>query len=255
MARPQHSAIPADLQRPPNIDRGQRASDQVYAWLRRAILSLELPPGSPISEIDLAAVAAVSRTPVREAVKRLEQERLVVTFPSLGSFVSKINLQEIEESIVLRALLEGEAAARGALLPDETLSARLARIVEQHERASDDRNLPAIYEADESFHRCLFAGTRLQLMWRSVRLARTSMQRLRAITTQVEDNRRRSLRSHQAITDAIGRHDAEEARALMSDHVRSNWTFLDRIPADKQTFIDAANADLALAPELAEQLS
>lgn len=241
MSRPLHSTLAASLQRPPQLDRARRVSDQIYLWLRDAILSLEQPPGTPISEGDLSDFAQVSRTPVREALKRLEQERLVVSYPNLGSFVSKISMRQIEESIILRILLEGEAAAQAAATDGPAIGARLGTIVARQREAAARQDVAAVYEADEDFHRTLFAGIGFDLMWASVRLARTGMQRLRSLTILDPVNRSVALTHHDAIVGAIEAGDAETARQLMAEHVRSNWQFLSRIGGGLSEFVDYDN--------------
>lgn len=238
MARTIHSLASPELGRLPVFDRSKRASDQVYAWLRGAILSLRLTPGTPISEVDIGGMASLSRTPVREALKRLEQEQLVVTYPSLGSFVSKISLQQIEESVVIRRLLEGEAAARAAESHHEAVSRSLDAVVAEQRLAVDEGDVAGVYLADEEFHRLLFAGVGYQLMWTSVRQARTSMQRLRGLTIQKAENRAAALQHHIDIAEAIRARDPERARTIMASHAQSNWLFLDSIPVEKRHYID-----------------
>lgn len=238
MSRPAHSTLAASLRKPPLLDRTKRVSDQIYDWLREAILTLDQPPGTPISEVDLSAFASVSRTPVREALKRLEQERLVITYPNLGSFVSKISMRQIEESIIMRILLEGEAAAQAAAKDGPANAAALREIVARQRGAAARNDVAAIYQADEDFHRTLFAGIGYDLMWASVRLARTGMQRLRGLTILDPGNRSVALTHHDTIVRAIHDGDAEAARSLMADHVRSNWQFLSRIGDERSAFID-----------------
>lgn len=251
MSRPAHSTLAASLQRPPPLDRTKRVSDQIYDWLREAILTLQQPPGTPISEVDLSAFASVSRTPVREALKRLEQERLVVTYPNLGSFVSKISMRQIEESIILRTLLEGEAAAQAAATDGPAIAARLAAIVARQGIAAARDDVAAVYEADEDFHRTLFAGIGYDLMWASVRLARTGMQRLRGLTILDAANRSVALTHHDTIVRAIHDGNAPAARQLMAEHVRSNWQFLSRIGNGRSDYIDFDSARGRLArPEV-----
>ena len=87
-------------------------SDQIYESLRQAIVRLDMPPGSPISEKDICAAYDVSRTPVREALQRLAEEDLVTIYPHSGTWVSRISFSVAEEGFVIRRALEVETALK-----------------------------------------------------------------------------------------------------------------------------------------------
>jgi len=212
------------------FDRSRKASEQMYEWLRDAILRLEYPPGSTLSEVELGGLTGLSRTPVREALKRLEIEGLVTTYPSLGTVVSKISINQIEQSVVMRALLEGEAAARAASRSDRLVIAdTLGQIVEAQTSALEDADIAGVYRADERFHETLFMMIGMDLMWTTVRMARTGMRRLRELTIQDPVNREVARNHHADVVGAIRIGDADDARAIMVDHVNSNWSFLERV--------------------------
>lgn len=232
MPRPSRKQLDAPpLPLPPiTLDRTRRVSEQIYAWLRDAILTLALPPGTPLSEYELGAAITLSRTPVREALKRLEMEGLVATYPSLGSVVSKIKVSQIEQAVVLRALLEGEAAARAAASDDHRgIATVLDRIVKRQARALKLADVATVYACDEEYHETLFAMTKLDLLWMTVRQARTVMRRVRALTILNPTNRSIALAHHQELALAIRNGNATLARDIMADHARSNLLFFDRI--------------------------
>jgi len=89
-------------------------SDQAYDAIRDKIVSLEIPPGAPIEEEQLAAELGVGRTPVREAIKRLAYRRLVVVYPRSGSYAADLDLADLEAICDMRERLEGLAAERAA---------------------------------------------------------------------------------------------------------------------------------------------
>src|SRR5215212_1374288 len=107
-------------------------SDRAYAALRDRLVSLEIPPGAPIDEEALTGQLGVGRTPVREAIRRLALERLVVVYPRRGTFASEINITDLAAISDVRVQLEGHAARRAAerLTPDqrEQLDALVAEI-------------------------------------------------------------------------------------------------------------------------------
>ena len=91
-----------------NINKHKNENNRAYTYrvLKENIMRLNLKPGESISEIELSEALNVSRTPVREAIVKLSEEKLVDVFPQRGSFVSKINLNLVEEAVFLRELCE-----------------------------------------------------------------------------------------------------------------------------------------------------
>ena len=91
-----------------NISKHKNENNRAYTYrvLKENIMRLNLKPGESISEIELSEALDVSRTPVREAIVKLSEEKLVDVFPQRGSFVSKINLNLVEEAVFLRELCE-----------------------------------------------------------------------------------------------------------------------------------------------------
>src|SRR4029079_15666010 len=89
-------------------------SDRAYDAIRDKIVSLEIPPGAPIEEEQLAGELGVGRTPVREAIKRLAYRRLVVVYPRSGSYAADLDLADLEAICDMRERLEGLAAERAA---------------------------------------------------------------------------------------------------------------------------------------------
>ena len=102
-----------------------RASDRAYAGIRSMILSGELPAGAPLGEEALAERCGVSRTPVRDALRRLEAELLVKRNETQRSFVADWSLGDVADAFELRAMLEGHAARRAAERMDDATLQRL----------------------------------------------------------------------------------------------------------------------------------
>lgn len=221
------------------FDRTRKASEQIYEWLRDSILRLEYPPGSTLSEVELGGLTGLSRTPVREALKRLEMEGLVMTYPSLGTVVSRISINQIEQSVVMRALLEGEAAARAAARPDRlAIADAMGAIVLIQTAALEAADVAGVYRADERFHETLFTMIGMDLMWTTVRMARTGMRRLRELTIQDPVNRAVARNHHAEVVEAIRAGRADDARAIMTEHVNSNWSFLERVREINPDYIE-----------------
>src|SRR5918997_6920564 len=122
------------------IELGQRltgapARDQVYLTLREAIVSAELEPGRRLSENELADLLGVSRTPVREALARLRDERLVAIVPQLGTFVTLLSHQAVEDAAFVREALECAAVRLAVDNADDAALAALQANLAAQERA------------------------------------------------------------------------------------------------------------------------
>ena len=130
--------------------------DLVFEALKEAILTQKLHPGERLLESELAVELGVSRTPVREAIRRLEQENLVVMIPRKGAYVAGISLKDIHEVYEIRAALEALALElAAAYITDEEL-AELARQVSEEEAMTEDGRLNEIIFIDSSFHDLIY---------------------------------------------------------------------------------------------------
>ncbi len=192
-------------------------ADQAYEALRDLIITLEIPPGAPISEPDLLRRIGVGRTPLREAVHRLEGEQLVKVYPRRGTFAAEINLADLALITDLREELEGHAAsvaAERATAADRTaldgLRPRLQAPTTRAQIEIDTVVHRAIYAAA---HNRFLAATATQYHNLALRIWHLFIERLPDISSHVEE--------HQEIIDAILDGDATRARTAASDHVRS----------------------------------
>ncbi len=136
-------------------------SDGVYAQIKKQILHLELPPGSAISEIDTAEKYNISRTPVRDAFKRLEQEGLLEIRPHIGTFISLIDLNAISDVLYIREVLEFSVLSDLSQIYDKSQDLRI-RLILQHQKELLESDLAiedlsrAFINSDNEFHTALF---------------------------------------------------------------------------------------------------
>lgn len=236
MPRPARNA-PSSSLRAVSIDRTRPAPEQIYQALRAAIISLDVPPGSPLSEGEVSAAYSVSRTPVREAFARLSEEQLLDVFPNLGTFVSLIDPHLIEEASLIRRLLEGEAAAMAARRCPADLLADMATALSDHAAAVAARDAARAYACDERFHRALFLCQRLGQMWTSVSRARTQLERVHHLMASQSGALGDALTKHRVILAAIESGDGEAARAAMTAHIDANAAFLVRLAGHNHPFV------------------
>ena len=225
MPRLRLAAVPTpDLCLPPP-DRSRPAPEQLYAALRHAILRLDLPPGAAVPEPLIAARMGVSRTPVREALRRLREEGLVDVLPNLGSFVARISRARQEEAVALRLLLEAEAASRLAAAGPGRHTALGRLLAAQRDALAEDRR-DAVYALDEAFHAALFEAAGLPLMWSACRSARAHMERVHHAAVALPDRVAAAVAAHAAVLARIEAGDAPGAQAAMTAHIAANATDL-----------------------------
>ncbi len=198
---------------------GNTRADIIRQRLRQDIVSMRLVPGTPIVEKEIAKEHGVSRTPVREAVLRLAEERLIEVAPKSGTYVARIPLSALPEALVVRRALEGvtvRAATRFATASQ--LTGLRAAIQRQQETAADgDRE--AFHAADEDFHAQIAAAGRYRGIWDLVQHVKVHVDRYRRLTLPQEGRMERVIAEHIAILDAIETGDAEVAVARMEGHL------------------------------------
>jgi DNA-binding GntR family transcriptional regulator len=192
-------------------------SDRAYAALRDRLISLHVAPGAPIDEDALTRELGVGRTPVREAVRRLALEGLVVVYPRRGTFASTIDITSLSDITDVRSQLEPHAAARAAALADEADRQEAAALVAELERAAASQR--SLIELDARVHRFVHRCSRNPYLARdldrylnmSLRIWHLTFDRLPPLDDPV--------REHRALLEAIGRGDAAAARAIALEHV------------------------------------
>ena len=193
--------------------------EQAYDYVKAQIMNLELKPGQYITDSQVASELNVSRTPVREALRRLEQEGLLVNQARRGWKVYALSLEDIHEIFDIKASLEGMLARRAATCQDEGLQKSLREAMEGMKRAARTGDGDAWLEADFQLHRVIFsmggneraAGIiqNLNDQWHRVRIGFLAMQ------GRIE----RSNPEHEAVVDMILSGDSQEAERLMRIHL------------------------------------
>jgi DNA-binding GntR family transcriptional regulator len=205
-------------------------ADEIAYRIQAAILEGEYPAGTRLQQEDLCRRFGVSRTPVREALRKLQAQHLVELVPNKGATVRSLSRRELGEVYALRAELEGFAAELAAarigaaeLAALDDAHAAMERVIATIERGSADAAgiNAAVTEANERFHGVIHeaAGNR--------RLAETLAELQRAFPkdyvwraiTSADEARELNLAEHVAIRDALARGDGAAARRAMSDHV------------------------------------
>ena len=192
-------------------------SQAVTRALREAILQGRLRPGERLVQDELAAELGVSRQPVREALRRLESEGLIVQLPQRGFAVREQREEDIRENYHLRRLLESEAARAAArcMRPEEL--EQLRALYRSQELAADEGDAAALVELNEQFHRLVHEASRMPQLVRLVRQLWAG----RTVFTPlfVPGRAQRSLEEHRRLLAALERGDPAGAGVAMDEHI------------------------------------
>ena len=193
----------------------------VFLTLRKAILKGELQPGERLMEIALANRLGVSRTPVREAIRMLEHEGLVVMKPRRGAQVAKITEQELNDVLEVRKSLEMLAANKACeRMTEEDMKAMWETGAEFRKLALDPNcDLTALTEADVAFHDTIYRGTRNRRLNQILANLREQMYRFRLEYLKDASIRESLVSEHEEIMKAVAGRDGELAAGLIGEHI------------------------------------
>lgn len=193
--------------------------DVVFNTLRQAILKGELAPGERLMEIQLADRLGVSRTPIREAIRKLELEGLVLMIPRKGAEVAKISEKSLRDVLEVRRSLEELAIelACQRMLPDAV--DELEQRQEEFKNAVINGNPMEIAETDEAYHDVIYKGTCNDRLIQMINNLREQMYRYRLEYIKDEDKRQILLLEHDNILEAVKRRKVEEAKEAMREHI------------------------------------
>ncbi|HAS72817.1 MAG TPA: GntR family transcriptional regulator [Clostridiales bacterium UBA8960] len=193
----------------------------VFEYLRNAILAGELKPGERLMEVTIADQLGVSRTPVREAIRKLEKESFVIMIPRKGAYVADLTKKDIMEVLEIRKELEGFAASLAA--ERMTLEERetLGRVVERFNESLISMDKKSMIESDNEFHSSIFEATKNQRLINIIYDLHDQFQRFRLIYFNEFNNYKEIQASHNRIFDAIIKQDAATARLEAENHVDS----------------------------------
>lgn len=219
---------------------GQR----VYQTLRHAILSLAYRPGEILRKPDICQALGVSRSPVADAVARLQAEGLVDVIPQAGTFVARFSMQEIREGAFLREAIEVAAIERVAeRITDDQLQL-LRRNLKVQAALAADGDTPGFYALDAAMHELLLSFTGFPKLAQVAETAWLHVNRARQLILPVPGRVQATLAEHQAILSALEARDPAAARAAVQHHLRQLVTYLEPLERDRP---DLFNPDKAPA--------
>ncbi len=193
----------------------------VFETMREAIINGQLRPGERLMEVQLAEEMGVSRTPVREAMRKLELEGFVVMVPRKGAYVAGISTKDITDVFEIRAALESLAAGLAVdRITEEELEELERLLVLVAECAAKD-DLEKLIEVDTEFHDCLYRASRNDRLVQIVSNLREQIQRFRTTSLASPGRMKETLEEHKKIVEAISERNVSLARELALEHIEN----------------------------------
>jgi DNA-binding GntR family transcriptional regulator len=191
----------------------------VYQDLRRDIVAMTLVPGGRISEKEIARQYGISRTPVREAVMRLAEERLVEVVAKSGTFVARIPLSLLPEALVARKALESATVSAAARVASESQIMGLKALIQRQRETAETGQEEAFHKADEDFHAGIAVAANYGGIWNLIQQVKIHVDRYRRLTLPQPGRMKLVVHEHSEIVDAITAGDADLAVRKMEDHL------------------------------------
>lgn len=195
--------------------------DVVFHTLREAILRGELKPGERLMELQLAAQLGVSRTPIREAIRMLEQEGLAVTMPRKGAEVAKMTLKGMEDVLEIRAALDELACQLACDRITDELLVTLEEKKKAFEASLETKDVKIIADADISFHDVIYDATGNPKLISLLNNLREQIYRYRVEYLKKVEMYPILIKEHDAIYQSLVKRDREEATLAIREHVEN----------------------------------
>jgi DNA-binding GntR family transcriptional regulator len=194
-------------------------AEQAYLFVRDRLVMLDIPPGSPLNEEELGTTLGMGRTPIREALKRLESERLVVAYPRRGTFATDVNISDLAHISEVRRTLEPMATAAAATRATDADRATLTELRVQLDTGVPSGDNAELLRTDLALHRAIYRcvhnpfleDTLIRYDNLATRIWCVFVPRLAGMAGHVDE--------HVPLLTAIIEGDAEKAAALTLEHV------------------------------------
>lgn len=195
-------------------------SDRIFKVLRDRIVFMEYPPGMALSEQELCKSFKVSRTPLREAIRRLEDMKLVTVIPRYGTYVSQVEINEVRCAFEVKIKLEGLAGEVAARRITTDKLQELSLVIERADAVLRENRPRDLIEIDTAFHEIIYQSTQNPILQEVLEKLQSRCARLwnSALTESISTPE--VIGQLREIYSALARRDSERARTLLEDHVR-----------------------------------
>ncbi len=194
-------------------------ADLAYDVLRARLVTLEIAPGEAINDDTLAVELSIGRTPVREALKRLEQDRLVITYPRRGTFATRVEITDLAYLSEIRAELEPLAARRAAQNSAAGVADALRAAIDDLDGLDDTVDMVTLLQADAAVHRAIYRAAANPFLEDTLVRFNNLATRIWVVVMDRLNHVAGHLHSHTDLVAAIVAGDAEQAADLARTHV------------------------------------
>ena len=209
-----------------NLEDYKPLRDVVFENLREAILEGKLKPGQRLMEVQLAEQLGVSRTPVREAIRKLELEGLVVMLPRKGAYVANMSLKDVIDVLEVRASLEGLSASLAAERISDIDLKRLKKIAEEFKESTINADIETLLKKDVEFHECIFKAANNKKLTQVINSLWEQVYRFRVTYISDYDSSLSIVEEHKNILSAIEKGDCELAKKYATEHIENSEQFM-----------------------------
>lgn len=207
---------------PIKLDSYKPLREVVAETLRDAIINGVLKPGERLMEIQLAEELGVSRTPVRESIRKLELEGFVVMVPRRGTYVADLSIKDINEVYEIRTVLDVLAAGLAAERITEEELEELERLLVQISELADQSDVEKLIEYDTQFHDVLYRASRNDRLVGIINNLREQFTRFRSISMQYPGRLQNTVAEHTRLVEAIAQRNPELAQQIAREHMENS---------------------------------
>ena len=207
---------------PIRLDSYKPLREVVAETLREAIVNGTLNPGERLMEIQLAEELGVSRTPVREAIRKLELEGFVIMIPRRGTYVADLSIKDINEVFEIRTALDVLAAGLAVERITEDELEQLERLLVEIGKLIEGDDIDKIVEVDSQFHDVLYRASRNDRLVGIINNLREQITRFRSISIQYPGRMKVSIEEHRQLVEAIADRNTELAQQIAREHMENS---------------------------------
>ncbi|MET0264693.1 MAG: GntR family transcriptional regulator [Duganella sp.] len=218
-------------------DRSRNATAQVFEHLRELIVTIALEPGTVLARQQLADYFKLSTTPIRDALLRLEEERLVDIYPQHLTRVSAIDLASARQAHVLRLSVELEMVHQLAERRPAQLDVALDDLIARQRQALERDDLENFTRIDLEFHRTLYQAADISDLWQLVRRLSGNLDRLRRLHLPLNSKAQRILADHSDIATAIAAGNSAQARDAVRRHLSGTLSQINALREQYPDFV------------------
>ncbi|MFZ5966890.1 MAG: GntR family transcriptional regulator [Bacillota bacterium] len=199
---------------------GIYVGDYVYDTIKKNIINFNIKPGNRISEKEISELLKVSRTPAREAFIKLSKEGLLYVLPQRGTYISYIDLEEVEETRFIRESLEKSVIALAVESFPEALLQELEENLKIQRKYIKEKAYDKFLELDEAFHRMIFKGCNKERAWLFMEQINTQYKRVRLLSFIADVNWDKAIDQHGELIEAIREKNKEKAEDVITKHLK-----------------------------------